>query len=148
MPQRAVKHGLPYRPLLTFALFSSALLTVEVHTELSPLRPLCVRQCSQCHWILRILTVPQKLSQALCSWWHDFQSSVSVSNISGIPVLRRLPFWYTLKVVAVSMIHSTLCTPATGRQTSPTQLSPNGSWLETLRKLKSVKTALSSRRFV
>jgi hypothetical protein len=36
LPQRGQKIGFPFRALQKFALFSSALITIEVHSELSP----------------------------------------------------------------------------------------------------------------
>jgi hypothetical protein len=79
-------------------------------------------------WVLYVLVALQKLLLDICSWWHEIQISAmlaSVSSISGIPVLGRVPSCCTLEFTACFYFsqHST----AAGPETSPTQPSPNWS---------------------
>jgi hypothetical protein len=82
----ALKSGFVSRPLQMFALFSSTLFTIEVHSEISPFSISLSTLCTCC-------------TTEATSWWLDIQilaMLTSMSRISGILVLGRRPSRCTL----------------------------------------------------
>jgi hypothetical protein len=73
----------------------------------------------------------------------------SASSISGIPVLGRPPTWCTLKFTACfDVLHSTAHTHGQAADLADTIFAKREMTVNTLHKLKSLKTTLSSTRFV
>jgi hypothetical protein len=75
--------------------------------------------------------------------------SASVSSISGIPVLGRPSSWFTLKfIVWLVVSHSTAHTCCRANNFTDISFAKRDLAVNTLRKVKSVKTTPSNGRFV
>jgi hypothetical protein len=73
----------------------------------------------------------------------------SVTSISGIPVQGRPPSWCSLKLtICFDVLHSTVHTPGLVANFTNTTFAKQELALNTLRKVKSVKTTLSNTLFI
>jgi hypothetical protein len=134
-----------------FALFSSALLTIFVHSDLSLTftgaylaRILTSLGTLYICWTTKVLLC----TSLLCHGTEISAMIAPVSSISGIPVLGRPPSWCTLRFSACFVVSHALRTIAAGWQPSLTHFCQTGVGVTTLRKVKSVKATLSNTRFL
>jgi hypothetical protein len=142
-------------PIHTFAkcvLFSSALFTIEIHSELSPSSAGVHRtRFSMSQNTLYICCTREAASDYLfvMSWYYDFSDASFIFSISGTSVLGRPPFWCALRFTSCLIIYySTEDTRGRAANFTDTTFSKREFDVKTLRKTKSVKTTLFNTRFL
>jgi hypothetical protein len=143
---KRAKSRFPSTALQKFALFSSTLFTVEVNSKLSHTSAgVRLERISMSSSTLCTFYTTAAASGYL--WKHESQISAmlaSVSSISGIPVLGLPPYWCTLKFTASFVVSHNRCRTANFTDIT---FAKRKLALNTLRKVKSVRTTQSNTRF-
>jgi hypothetical protein len=137
------------RLLQKFALFSTALFTIKVHSELSP--TLAGVQPAR-------FSMSESTSYTCCNreaasgylfvmaWDSDFSDASSWSSISGILVLEHPPSWCILNFAVCFVVsHSAAHTRGPAANFTSTTFAKREFAVNTLLKMKSVKTTLSNK---